>query len=245
MILLKDICFSYPDAEAPVFSGLNLDIKSSEWVTVAGPDGSGKTTLGKLIKGLLLPQSGSIELENGSGEAPFLSVGYVGSDPSDFLVGISVEEDIAFGLENLALSPHEMAGRMDRALRWTGMRGMEKRLTDTLSGGEQQKLALAATLALGARVLILDEALVMLDRPTRMGIRELIDGLRIDQGLTVMEISNSFEDLLNANRVLFLSTGKLVFDGRPKDFFVTLHGRQWMSLTKGVSPITAACTVSR
>jgi energy-coupling factor transport system ATP-binding protein len=243
MILLQDIWFSYPDAEKPVFSGLNLEIGSSDWVTVAGPDGSGKTTLGRIIKGLLLPQSGSIKLENDSSEAPFLSVGYVGADPSDFLVGISVEEDIAFGLENLALSAHEMTSRMEQALRWTGMQGMEKRLTETLSGGEQQKLALASTLALGARVLILDEAMAMLDRPTRLGIRELINGLRTDPGLTVVEVSNNFEDLLNANRILFLSAGEIIFDGAAQEFFLTQHGRQWISLTRGVSRIPASCGV--
>jgi energy-coupling factor transporter ATP-binding protein EcfA2 len=237
MILLEEIWFSYPHAERPVFSGLNLEISPSTWVTVAGPDGSGKTTLGKLIKGLLLPQSGSISLDDESAGAPYLSVGYVGSDPSDFLVGISVEEDIAFGLENIALSPHEMATRMDQALRWTGMQGMEKRLTDTLSGGEQQKLALASTLALGARILILDEAMVMLDRPTRIGIRELVNSLRIDLGLTVVEISNSVEELLNASRILFLSAGEFIFDGPAKEFFLTLPGRQWMSMTRGVSVI--------
>jgi energy-coupling factor transport system ATP-binding protein len=234
MIRLENIRFSYPDAERPVFSALNLEVQTSAWLTVAGPDGAGKTTLGKLMKGLLLPQSGSITLDGGTGgETPFISVGYVGGDPSDFLVGISVEEDIAFGLENLGLAPREISTRLDQALHWTGLYGMGSRLTDTLSSGEQQKLALASTLALGARVLVLDEAMVMLDRPTRMEIRKLINGLRIDPGLTVIEISNNSEDLAGAKRVLFLMPDAVIFDGAPADFLLTPHGRSWTSLNRG------------
>ncbi len=244
MIRLENIRFSYPDAERPVFDGLTLEIQTSTWLTVAGPDGAGKTTLGKLVKGLLLPQYGSVTLDGCSGEAPFVSVGYVGGDPAEFLVGISVEEDVAFGLENLGIAPPEISKRLDQALHWTGLNGMEKRLTDTLSGGEQQKLALASTLALGARILVLDEAMVMLDRPTRIGIRKLIDGLRINPGLTVIEISNSFEDLASAKRLLFLAPGAVLFDGAAADFLVTPHGRRWILLGGGMWALRASSTAS-
>jgi energy-coupling factor transport system ATP-binding protein len=233
MILLQRICFSYPEKTEPVFTSLSLSVDSCSWLVVMGPDGSGKTTLGKLMKGLLEPDSGLVRLE-ARPEGPRLDVGYLGGDPYDYLVGTSVEEDVVFGMENLGIARTQMKPRLEQALQCTGLTGMEQRLTHTLSGGEQQNLALAATLAMGARVLILDEALSMLDRPTRRAIRSLIESLRVNHGLTVVEMTHDLEEALTGDRLIFLSGGTLTYDGSPTAFMSTPLGSQWARVAGGM-----------
>jgi energy-coupling factor transport system ATP-binding protein len=236
MIRLENVSFTYPSQNKPVFSGLNLEIPVLSSVVVAGPDGSGKTTLAKLIKGLLQPDSGSI---TGEGDLR-LGVAYLGGDPSDCLIGISVEEDVAFGLENLGLSCSEMRVRLTRALEWTGLSGMEKRLIHTLSGGEQQKVALAGLLAMGSSILILDEALNMCDRATRLSLRSLVHSIRRGAALTVIEVTNNLEDALGAERIIFLSDGAVAFDGTPGDFLASVDGRRWVEMAGGLAALAGA-----
>ena len=119
---------------------------------------------------------------------------------------------------------------------------MERRLVHTLSGGEQQKVALAGCLAMQAKVLIIDEAMDMLDRPTRRSVRCVMGRLRTDTGLTIIEASNTVEDLPAADRVLFLSKGRLEFDGTPEEFQLSALGIQWYSMTGGVGALRSALT---
>ncbi|MEW6350396.1 MAG: ABC transporter ATP-binding protein [Thermodesulfobacteriota bacterium] len=228
MIRLENVSFTYPSRNPPLFQEFHLDIDEPSWVALTGPEGAGKTTLGKLIHGMLKPNLGTVSL--GTSEALPGSVGYLGGDPYDCLVGVSVEEEIIFGLENLALPRTEMAQRLGAALRATGLEGMESRLTHTLSGGEQQKLALASMLAMDSRVLILDEAMTMIDRPTRSAIRGLLRRLASSRSLTVLEITNSLEDSLTADRILFLDKGVIRFDGVPAEFARSVAGSEWFSL---------------
>jgi len=163
----------------------------------------------------------------------------LGGDPYDCLVGISVEEDVVFGLENQQLPRHEIARRLVQALAWTGLSGLEQRLVHTLSGGEQQKLALASALAAGARIIIIDEAFSMMDRPSRSDIRALLTKVRRDLGLSLIEISNNFEDALTADRMIFLAGGEVRFDGLPAEFPRTSLGAEWLSLVGGISGLRA------
>lgn len=138
MIVVDDLWFSYPGSSHSLFQGLSLRVATCSWVVLTGPDGAGKTTLGRLIAGVYQPTRGKIRIEPtdvGSGCA----VGYVGSDPYDYLVGTTVEEDVTFGLENLGLSSTEITVRLKQALAWTGLQGMEQRLTHSLSGGGATK----------------------------------------------------------------------------------------------------------
>lgn len=223
MILVRNVSFSYSKKGPPFFKDLNLTIRDSSWVAVVGQDGVGKSTLGKLIKGLVKADKGSVALvpPNPNGSA---YVGYLGGDPYDSFVGISVEEDIVFGMENQGIKSAEMGIRLNQALAWTGLAGMEKRLVHTLSGGEQQKLGLAGILAVGAKVLILDEAMSMLDRPSRFSIRSLLHALRRDQELTLIEITQNLEEALAADRILFLARGTIAFDGTPAEFMASPAG---------------------
>jgi energy-coupling factor transport system ATP-binding protein len=233
MILVRNVSFSYSEQGPWLFKDLSLTIQDFSWVAVMGQDGVGKSTLGKLIKGLLKSYNGSISL-NPAGSSDSTYVGYLSGDPYDSLIGISVEEDIVFEMENLGVPSAEMDIRLGQALAWTGLVGMEKRLIHTLSGGEQQKLGLAGALAVGAKVLILDEALSMLDRPSRLSIRSLLGKLRQDQGLTIVEITHNLEDALTADRILLLASGRVQFDGPPADFIASSTGTRWAAMAGGI-----------
>jgi energy-coupling factor transporter ATP-binding protein EcfA2 len=234
MISLQDVCFTYPSSEQPVLNSLNLHVEPLSWTVVCGPDGSGKTTLCKLVKGLLKPDRGTINVRCD----PAREVGYLGGDPYDWLIGLTVEEDVVFGLESLGLSVGEIGIRTAQALDWTGLSGMEKRLTHTLSGGEQQKIALAGVLAMGCRVLILDEALNMLDRPTRRTLRALIAGLRSDRGLTVIEVTNGLTEALSRDKIVFLSNGSISFAGSPCQFLGSTVGRPYVETAGGLEGLS-------
>ena len=236
MILIENLSFSYAPNLPPVLAGLSLEIRPHSWVTISGPDGSGKSTLGKLIKGLLRSDSGSILFD------PRLlrgheDVGYLGGDPYDALVGVTVEDDVAFGLENLCLDPDLIGLRLEEALKRTGLDRYRSRLVDTLSGGEQQKVALAGILALEMKVLILDECLTMLDRPVRKTIRSLLRSLQVNPGLTILQISNDLEDIVAADRVLYLCGGTLELDAPPLDFLSSGAGKVWSELSGGTAAL--------
>ncbi|HMK33575.1 MAG TPA: ABC transporter ATP-binding protein [Desulfomonilaceae bacterium] len=227
MLSVENVSFAYGAHEKPVFRGLNLTVSKGSWVLITGLDGSGKTTLCKLLKGLLQPLSGTIRYDFSGQEL----IGYLGGDPYDSLVGISVAEDVIFGLENLGLSQKEMEKRLEQALRWTGLSGMEERLVHTLSGGEQQKLALAGALAMGAVVVILDEALNMVDRSSRSGIRRLLEHLRRVHDLTIIEAGHQFHHLMD--RIIFLADRDVFVDGSPELFRSSQMGGKWIEFMGG------------
>lgn len=231
MVHLTNLSFSYTPGDEPAIQNLSLDLAVSSWTTLSGPDGSGKSTLLKLIAGLMTPQSGEIFLDLKDGD----QVGFLGGDPYDWIVGLSVEEDIIFGLENLCLAPDEIEYRLEHALSRTGLNGMERRLVHTLSGGEQQRLALAAMLAMGSEIVLMDEVFTMLDRPARLAVRKLMTRLCRLHGLTILEATHSPEDIMASDRVIFLGAGRLIFDGGPDEFVQSPIGREWTGLVSGAA----------
>jgi len=239
MIFVRNLSFSYSKQGPCLFKDLTLSIHAFSWVAVIGQDGVGKSTLGKLIKGLVRPDSGSVAF-NPAKPGGSTYVGYLGGDPYDSFLGISVEEDIVFEMENLGIPATEMDVRLNQALNWTGLVGMKKRLVHTLSGGEQQKLGLAGALAVGAEVLIIDEALSMLDKPSRLSIRSLLSSLRRDRGLTIIEITHNLEEALTVDRILFLTLGRVQFDGTPADFIASPAGTRWAVMAGGMPSLRNA-----
>jgi len=233
IILIEDLCFAYPPARKPLFKNLRLSIQSRSHTCFMGPAGAGKTTLGKLIKGLLSPDSGSVSIRLLNEEQGAL-VGYVGADPDENLVALTVEDDIIFGLENLQLSSSAMRDRLALALNWTGLNGMEKRLTRSLSGGERQKVALAAVLAMGAEVVILDEAFSMLDPVARMSLRECLKSLHKHRGTAIIEITNDVWDALESERIIYMENGNFCFDGSPSLFFLRKEEKGWLDSPWGL-----------
>jgi energy-coupling factor transport system ATP-binding protein len=239
MIALEAVSYSYGTSTEPVLVDLNLQIQSSSWVTVAGPDGAGKSTLGKLLKGLLQPDSGSVR-HQGPGMRGPEDVGYLGGDPYDSFVGVTVEEDVVFGLENLGLEREQIRARMEQALLLTGLQGMNDRLVETLSGGEQQKVALAGVLAMLPKVLLLDECLGMLDRPNRTAIRSLLISLKTSLHLTIVQISNDMEDIAAADQVIYLSSGRVAYAGTSSGFLSSRAGKGWRTLAGGMAALVTA-----
>jgi energy-coupling factor transport system ATP-binding protein len=236
MISINNVSFKYPTGRF-IFSNFSLTIERQSWTVISGPEGAGKSTLAKLIKGILVPSGGLISF-NFDGAIRNEEIGYISGDASSAIIGITVLDDICFGMENLQTSRIEMKRRLHRVLNWTGLKGSEHRLTNTLSGGERQKLALAGILAIGAKILILDESFSMLDCLSRLNIRYVINNLRKTLNLTVIEIANRAGDIAASDQVVFLGHGgKLEFQGPPMQFVSSSLGSQWLSPLGGTQSL--------
>jgi energy-coupling factor transport system ATP-binding protein len=228
MISINNVSFKYPTGRF-IFSDFSLTIERQSWTVISGPEGAGKSTLAKLIKGILVPSGGFISF-NFNGGVRNEEIGYISGDASCAIIGITVLDDICFGMQNLQTPRTEMKRRLHWVLNWTGLNGSEHRLTNTLSGGERQQLALAGILAIGAKILILDESFSMLDCLSRRNIRDVINNLRKTANLTVIEIAHRAEDIAASDRVVFLGhEGKLEFHGPPQQFFSSSLGTKWLS----------------
>jgi energy-coupling factor transport system ATP-binding protein len=215
------VCFSYPGASAPALSGVSFDVHAGAYVGVVGPNGGGKSTLLRLLNGLLATNSGSVRVAGADpASEPFAvreKAGMLFQNPENGLVAPFVEDDVAFGLENRGVEREEMRRRVRRAIRAVGLEGYERREPHTLSGGEKQRVALAGLLAADAEILLLDEPTSMLDAAGRREVLERLEGLRGKK--TVVHVTHRLGELLLADRVLVLNAGRLVADIRPELLF--------------------------
>ena len=221
---IKGVAFSYPETNRLALDGVDLEVLPGEWVALLGANGSGKSTLAKICNALLAPTQGDCfvlgmntsELEN----IPLIrqSVALVFQNPEDQIVASIVEEDVAFGPENLGLPPDEIHSRVDRALELTGMEGMRHRGSYSLSGGQKQRLALAGALALEPRALVLDESTSMLDPEGRASFIDCVRELN-RQGMTMIQITHRMEDVAFASRIVVLAEGKVLWDGERGKFW--------------------------
>jgi energy-coupling factor transport system ATP-binding protein len=213
-----NLVFSYPGSELPALAGVSLELRAGEYVGVVGPNGGGKSTLLRLINGLLRTDSGSVRVGGlDPASEPYLvrrRVGMLFQNPENGLVAPFVEDDVAFGLENLGVERTEMRERVREAIRAVGLEGYERREPHTLSGGEKQRVALAGLLALDPEVLLLDEPTSMLDAAGRTEVLERLEALRGSR--TVVHVTHHLDELLDADRVLVLNAGKLVADVSPE-----------------------------
>jgi energy-coupling factor transport system ATP-binding protein len=217
----EGVSFSYPGSERPALSGLSFGLRPGEYVGVVGPNGGGKSTLVRLLNGLLKPDSGRV-LVSGLDPAtePFevrKHLGVLFQDPENGLVAPFVEDDVAFGLENLGVPRQEMLDRVARAIRAVGLEGYERREPGTLSGGEKQRVALAGLLAVEPEILVLDEPTSMLDAAGRREVLQYLETLRAEK--TVLHVTHHLEELAGADRILVLNGGDLVADDPPERFF--------------------------
>jgi energy-coupling factor transport system ATP-binding protein len=210
--------FSYPGSEEPALSEISFGLRPGEYVGVVGPNGGGKSTLVRLLNGLLRPDSGSVRvLGHDPATEPFevrKHLGVLFQNPENGLVAPFVEDDVAFGLENLGVPREEMRERVAQAIRAVGLEGYERREPHTLSGGEKQRVALAGLLAVEPEILVLDEPTSMLDAAGRREVLEHLEVLRSRK--TVLHVTHHLEELLNADRVLVLNGGELVADESPE-----------------------------
>jgi energy-coupling factor transporter ATPase len=213
----EKLSFSYPGAGQPALSEVSFGLRPGEYVGVVGPNGGGKSTLVRLLNGLLRPDSGRVSV---SGHDPATEpfevrkhLGVLFQNPENGLVAPFVEDDVAFGLENLGVPREEMRERVAQAIRAVGLEGYERREPHTLSGGEKQRVALAGLLAVEPDILVLDEPTSMLDAAGRREVLERLEALRAEK--TVLHVTHHVEELLNADRILVLNGGELVADESP------------------------------
>jgi energy-coupling factor transport system ATP-binding protein len=223
MIELKGVNFSYASSAGPrrpVFEGLNLRIPRGRYAALMGPNGSGKSTLGKLVKGLLSPSAGEVRIDGRPLNPGEVSprVGYIFSNPENQIVSSIVEEDVAFGLGNQGMDPALMSARVEESLRMVGMAEYRTHSPHLLSGGQQQKVVIAGILALECEVLVLDEPTSMVDLRDRREILDLFQRLHEDQGITLLHITHSFEEALQAEELIYLENGRVSFSGPPEKF---------------------------
>jgi energy-coupling factor transport system ATP-binding protein len=217
--------YRYPGAEADALAGLDLRVEEGEFVAVVGPNGSGKSTLARLLGGLDKATGGRCldvcghDLLTVAGRRDVRrDVGVLFQNPENQLVAENVEEDIAFGLENLAWPAPQIAARVEQVLTDFGLNDLRRREPHLLSGGQKQRVALAGVLAIPRRVLVLDEPTAMLDPAGRDEILAAVTAAHRD-GLTVVYVTQEMDEVPNADRVIALEAGAAVFAGPAEDLF--------------------------
>lgn len=225
LIEIQNVSYAYEDAAAKALNNVSLTINDGEFVAVVGHNGSGKSTLAKHLNALLLPTEGKVLVDgmDTADEADTLSirqrVGMVFQNPDNQLVTTIVEEDVAFGPENIGVPGNEIRARVDRALAAVGMEKYAHSAPNMLSGGQKQRIAIAGMLAMQPKVLVLDEATAMLDPKGRRDIIDLVTKLHKENGITVVMITQYMEEVIGADRVAVMSGGEMILEGTPKEVF--------------------------
>lgn len=224
IIELQDISFQYQGVESFALTNVNLTINKGEWVALIGPNGSGKSTLAKIMNGLLVPESGKVFINGKLLDEETVwearrSVGMVFQNPDNQFVGATVEDDVAFGLENNGVERLEMIQRVDEALQQVRMSDHKQKEPARLSGGQKQRVALASVIALRPDVILLDEATAMLDPLGREEVIEAIEKVKEQHDLTVISITHDIDEASKADRIIVMKDGEKKSEGVPADIF--------------------------
>ena len=225
VISIKNVHFNYQDQDTrEALSDVSLDVYEGEWLAIIGHNGSGKSTLAKMMNGLLEAASGEIYIdgqlltEDTVYEAR-RKVGMVFQNPDNQFVGTTVEDDIAFGLENIGMPRDEMVRKINTSLEMVRMTKFKEKEPARLSGGQKQRVAIAGMIALAPKVVILDEATSMLDPQGRFEVISTIQQLHKDKGITVISITHDLDEAAQADRVLLMEGGKVNRIGKPSEIF--------------------------
>ena len=225
IIELEDIHYRYHEDDArEALAGVSLEIRRGEWLAIIGHNGSGKSTLAKVMNGLIEANTGSVVV-NGkmlTAETVFdarRTVGMVFQNPDNQFVGTTVEDDIAFGLENIGLPREEMLERVTRVLEMVKMSDFRTKEPARLSGGQKQRVAIAGVTALEPEVIILDEATSMLDPKGRLEVISTIQKLHKEKKITVISITHDLDEAAQAHRVVLMEQGQIQQIGTPKEIF--------------------------
>lgn len=223
-IEFADVSFRYEEEGPFAVRHLNFSVEEGEFVAVLGHNGSGKSTLARLANGLLTPDEGTVSVFGTLlGEKNLYevrrNVGVVFQNPDNQTVATIVEDDVAFGAENVGLPREEIGRRIGFALGAVGMEEYRKATVARLSGGQKQRIAIAGVLALKPKVVILDESTAMLDPRGRREIVEVVTRLNREEGITVVFITHFMEEALLADRAVVMNRGELVMQGTPRDIF--------------------------
>ncbi|MDD6284699.1 MAG: energy-coupling factor transporter ATPase [Firmicutes bacterium] len=229
IITLENVSFEYTDdddhASHPVFSGLDLSIARGSFTCVLGHNGCGKSTMAKLLNGLNKPASGKVTVDgmdtaDESRESAIRRrVGMVFQNPDNQMVATIVEEDVAFGPENIGIAPQEIRKRVDSALRAVGMYEYRTHATHKLSGGQKQRVAIAGVLAMHPECIVLDEPTAMLDPQGRAEVISTVKQLNRERGITIVLITHYMDEAVEADRIVVMDSGRIIMDGAPRDVF--------------------------
>ena len=225
IIDVKNLSFRYKESQEYYdVKDITFHVKRGEWLSIVGHNGSGKSTTVRLIDGLLEAESGEIVIDGQLLTEENVwnirrQIGMVFQNPDNQFVGATVEDDVAFGLENQGLSRQEMKKRVEEALDLVGMLDFKKREPARLSGGQKQRVAIAGVVALRPAILILDEATSMLDPEGRRELIETVKGIRKDYDMTVISITHDLEEVAMSDRVLVMKKGSIESTSSPRDLF--------------------------
>ena len=222
---VKNLSFRYKESQEYYdVKDITFHVKRGEWLSIVGHNGSGKSTTVRLIDGLLEAESGEIVIDDQRLTEENVwnirrQIGMVFQNPDNQFVGATVEDDVAFGLENQGLSRQEMKKRVEEALDLVGMLDFKKREPARLSGGQKQRVAIAGVVALRPAILILDEATSMLDPEGRRELIETVKGIRKDYDMTVISITHDLEEVAMSDRVLVMKKGEIESTSSPRELF--------------------------
>ena len=222
---VKNLSFRYKESQEYYdVKDITFHVKRGEWLSIVGHNGSGKSTTVRLIDGLLEAESGEIVIDGQRLTEENIwnirrQIGMVFQNPDNQFVGATVEDDVAFGLENQGLSRQEMQKRVEEALDLVGMLDFKKREPARLSGGQKQRVAIAGVVALRPAILILDEATSMLDPEGRRELIETVKGIRKDYDMTVISITHDLEEVAMSDRVLVMKKGEIESTSSPRELF--------------------------
>lgn len=223
-VRLEHVFYKYEDTEKYAVKDVSISAQKGEWVALVGHNGSGKSTIAKLLNGLLFPEDGLIKIghfvlsEKNIWEIR-RQVGMVFQNPDNQFVGATVQDDVAFGLENHGVPHDTMVERVESALNEVGMQSYALHEPARLSGGQKQRVAIAGVLALQPDVIILDEATSMLDPRGRAEVMETIRIMREQEDITVISITHDLDEVLFADRVIVMNKGEIHSEGTPKEIF--------------------------
>ena len=225
IIDVKNLSFRYKESQEYYdVKDITFHVKRGEWLSIVGHNGSGKSTTVRLIDGLLESESGEIVIDGQRLTEENVwnirrQIGMVFQNPDNQFVGATVEDDVAFGLENQGLSRQEMKKRVEEALDLVGMLDFKKREPARLSGGQKQRVAIAGVVALRPAILILDEATSMLDPEGRRELIDTVKGIRKDYDMTVISITHDLEEVAMSDRVLVMKKGEIESTSSPRELF--------------------------
>ena len=225
IIELRNVTFSYSEEDArPALNNVSLTIQQGEWIAIIGPNGSGKSTLAKTVNGLIEANSGEVIIEGVALNAETVwdvrkKIGMVFQNPDNQFVGSTVQDDVAFGLENVGIPREEMVKRVADAVAAVNMANFMDKEPARLSGGQKQRVAIAGIVALSPDIIILDEATTMLDPEGRHEVIETIQEIKEKENLTVISITHDIDEAAKANRIFVMEAGQLTRIGTPEEIF--------------------------
>lgn len=247
IINVENVSFEYPnyegEASTKALDNVSFKVDKGEFVGIIGHNGSGKSTLSKLLNAILLPTEGKIEIKGMNTQDPDKTwdirqtAGMVFQNPDNQLVATVVEDDVAFGPENLGVPPEEIRERVDNCLEIVGMSEFKKREPSNLSGGQKQRVAIAGILAMKPECIILDEPTAMLDPNGRKEVIKTIKRLNEEENMTILHVTHYMDELVDADRIIVMDKGKILMEGKPKEIFANVEKLKEIGLD--VPPMTA------